>query len=221
MASIRRNQSRRIQLLWAGGGGSPIVIDFPLFIGSVTRHATLYGQVYAGQQSVPVGSYASRFGSSDAIIQYGLLSLVSCNLLTSTASTTFDVTASVAPNCSVTANNLSFGTLGVLNAAVDGGTTVSPLCTNGTPYTIGLNGGLSSATDPTQRRMTKASEFILYGLYRDAARTQPFGDTAGVNTVSGTGSGLAQSAPVYGRIPPQTTPSSRVYADTIVVTLTF
>ncbi|WP_457799041.1 spore coat protein U domain-containing protein [Methylocystis sp. S23] len=32
---------------------------------------------------------------------------------------------------------------------------------------------------------------------------------------------LAQSAPVYGRIPPQTTPSSRVYADTIVVTLTF
>ncbi|WP_442756121.1 spore coat U domain-containing protein [Methylocystis sp. JAN1] len=206
---------------WAGGGGSPIVIDFPLFIGTVTRHATLYGQVSAGQQSVPVGSYASHFSSSDATIQYGLLSLVSCNLLTSTASTTFDVAASVAPNCSITANNLNFGTLGVLNAAVEGGTTVSPQCTNGTPYTVGLNGGLSSATDPTQRKMTKAGEYIFYGLYRDAARTQPFGDSAGINTVSGTGSGLAQSVPVYGRIPPQITPSSGLYADTIIVTLTF
>lgn len=206
---------------WAAGGGSPIVIDFPLFIGPVTKTATLYGRVYAGQQTTPVGTYASHFGAADAVIQYGLLSLINCNLLTATASTTFDVTADVSPNCSVTANNLNFGTLGILNAGADGATTVSPVCTNGTPYIIGLNGGLSSATDPTQRKMSKAAEFILYGLYRDAARTQPFGDTPGVNTVGGTGTGLPQSAPVYGRIPPQATPSSGLYNDTIVVTLTF
>lgn len=205
---------------WAGGG-SPMIIDFPLFIGTVTKDATLYGRIYSGQQTVPVGQYASHFSTSDAIIQYGLLSLLNCNLLTGTSSTTFDVTASVAPNCSVSASNLSFGTLGILNTVADGATTVSPVCTNGTPYTIGLNGGLSSATDPTQRKMTKATEFILYGLYRDPARTQPFGDTIGVDTISGTGSGLPQSVPVYGRISPQTTPSSGVYNDTIVVTLTF
>lgn len=206
---------------WAGGGGNPIIVDFPLFIGSAQKTAPLYGQVYAGQQTTPVGTYSSHFSTSDAVIQYGLLSLVSCNLLTSTARTTFDVTGTVSPNCSVTANNLDFGTLGLLNTYSDGSTTVSPVCTNGTPYTIGLDGGLSSATDPTQRKMTKASQFITYGLYRDATRTQPFGNTTGVNTVSGTGSGLPQSVPVYGRIPPQITPSSGVYSDTIVVTLTF
>lgn len=206
---------------WPAGGGNPIIVDFPLFIGTVTRTATLYGRVYSGQQTAPAGTYSTSFGTSDAVIQYGLLSLVSCNLLTATDHTTFNASAGVSTNCSVTASNLNFGTLGVLNAAVDGNTTVSPVCTNGTPYTIGLNGGLSSATDPTQRKMSKASEFILYGLYRDASRTQPFGDTPGVNTVSGTGSGLTQSVPVYGRILPQSTPSSGSYSDTIVVTLTF
>lgn len=206
---------------WPAGGGNPIIVDFPLLIGTDTKTANLYGRVYSGQQTAPAGAYSTSFGTSDAVIQYGLLSLISCDLLTARDRTTFTASASVSTNCSVTASNLNFGALGVLNAAVDGSTTISPVCTNGAPYTIGLNGGLSSAVDPTQRKMSKASEFILYGLYRDAARTQPFGDTAGVNTVSGTGAGVSQSVPVYGRIPPQSTPSSGAYSDTIVVTLTF
>ena len=74
---------------------------------------------------------------------------------------------------------------------------------------------------PTQRKMTKAAEFVLYGLYRDSARSLPFGNTIGTNTLAGTGTGLAQSATVYGRIPPQATPSPGTYNDTIVVTLTY
>jgi hypothetical protein len=57
----------------------------------------------------------------------------------------------------------------VLAANTDATTTVAPHCTNGTPYNIGLDGGLSGALNPTQRKMTKAAEFVLYGLYRDAA----------------------------------------------------
>ncbi|MBL1257847.1 spore coat protein U domain-containing protein [Methylocystis sp. Sn-Cys] len=34
---------------WRAGGGNPIIIAFPLFIGTVTRTATLYGQIYYGQ----------------------------------------------------------------------------------------------------------------------------------------------------------------------------
>jgi len=47
-------------------------------------------------------------------------------------------------------------------------------CTSGTAYTISLDGGFSGATNPTQRKMTKGSEFITYGLYRDASGTLPF-----------------------------------------------
>ena len=89
------------------------------------------------------------------------------------------------------------------------------------PYTVALNGGNDAATDPTLRKMSKGAEKITYGLYRDAARTQPWGSTSGTNTVAGTGSGLAQSLTVYGRVPVQATPSPGAYADTIVVTLTY
>lgn len=207
--------------IWPAGGAGAVAVDFPLFIGASTKTATIYGRIYSGQQTVSAGSYLSSFSGSDAQINYGLLSLVNCNLLTATATTTFNATANVPTTCSVTTNDLNFGTIGALTAIKDGSTTLSPLCTNGTPYTIGLNGGLSLATDPTQRKMTNLAEFVVYGLYRDSARTLPFGNSIGVNTLAGTGSGLTQSVPVFGRIQPQTTPSPGVYNDTIVVTLTY
>lgn len=206
---------------WAGGGASAVTVDFPLFIGTSNQTRTVYGRVYSGQQTVPAGAYLSSFSSTDAQIQYGLLSLVSCSLLTNTATTTFNATATVPTTCSISTNDLDFGTAGTLTANNDSSTTLSPVCTNGTAYNIGLNGGLSGATDPTQRKMTKAAEFVLYGLYRDPARSLPFGNIIGTNTATGTGSGLTQSVPVFGRIPPQATPSPGIYNDTIVVTLTY
>jgi len=67
-----------------------------------------------------------------------------------------------------------------------------------------------------------AKKARFYGLYKDIDRTQPWGDasTPG-STVSGTGSGANQTLTVYGRVPPQTTPSAGVYADTVVVTVTY
>jgi len=182
--------------------------------------STVYGRVFSGQQTVPAGSYLSTFSGTDAEIKFGAVG-GSCNTLSSTATTTFNVTATVPTTCSVATNNLNFGTTGVLTANTDATTTVAPDCTNGAPYRIGLDGGLSGATDPTQREMTKAAESVLYGLYRDAARSLPFGNTSGTNTLAGTGTGLAQSATVYGRIAPQSTPSPGTYNDTIVVTVTY
>jgi spore coat protein U-like protein len=206
--------------LWSGAGAGPVAINVPLLLGSNTVTQTVYGRVFSGQQTVPAGSYLSTLSATDAEIQYGALGL-GCGLLTLTATTTFNVTATVPTACTVAANNLNFGTVGVLAANADASTTLSPLCTNGTPYNIGLDGGLSGATDPTQRKMTLGAQSVLYGLYRDSARSLPFGNTIGTNTLTGTGTGLAQSVPVYGRIPPQSCPSPGTYNDTIVVTLTY
>ena len=60
---------------------------------------------------------------------------------------------------------------------------------------------------------------ITYGLYLDAARSLPWGNTVGSNTTSATGSGVSQGSTVYGRIAPQTTPKPGAYSDTIVVTV--
>lgn len=63
---------------------------------------------------------------------------------------------------------------------------------------------------------------MTYGLYKDAARSQPWGDaTTPGSTVAGAGNGLVQQLTVYGRVPPQTTPSPGTYTDTVVVTLTY
>src|SRR5262249_20109527 len=133
----------------------------------------------------------------------------------------FTVSATNATTCSVSASTLNFGATGVLRSALDATSSVTVTCTNAAPYTVALDGGLSGATNPTQRKMTQAGQTITYGLYQDAARTQPWGDSAGTNTTAGTGSGLAQSFTIYGRVPAQTTPAPGTYTDTVVVTLSY
>lgn len=206
--------------LWGASGANSVVVDFGIGGGQATR--TIFGRVFAGQQSVPAGSYSSAFTGLDASINYGLLSsFLGCGILTTTNTTTFNVTATVPTTCTLSTNNLDFGGAGLLNSNKDSSTLLSVSCTNGTSYNVGLDGGLSGASDPTQRKMTKGAEQIIYGLYHDAARTLPFGNVIGVDTATGTGSGTSQTINVYGRIPPQTTPSAGLYSDTIVVTLTY
>ena len=69
--------------------------------------------------------------------------------------------------------------------------------------------------------MTKGSESVLYGLYRDNSRAQPWGSTNGADTVSGTGNGFAQPNSVFGRVSAQATPSPGVYQDTVVATVNY
>lgn len=208
---------------WPAGAASAVGFNMALSAGgSGSRSVTIYGRVYGGQSTAAPLAYGSTLSGIDARIRYGLLSfLLGCDLLTVTQATSFNVTANVPATCRITTSDLNFGPAGVLAAPLDAMTTLSPTCTNGTAYQIGLNGGLSGASDPTLRRMTKGAEAILYGLYRNTARTQPFGETLGTDTLAGIGSGSAQTTTVYGRVPAQPTPSPGTYADTITATVTY
>ena len=208
---------------WAGGGASPVGFNIVLSAGgSGSRNLTIFGRVYSGQSTAAALAYSSSFTGANARIRYGLVSfLLGCNLLTAAQTTSFAVTANVPATCRVTTNPLSFGSFGVLSAQQDASTTLAPTCTSGTAYQIGLDGGLSGATNPTLRRMTKGAEIVTYGLYRNAGRTQAFGQTLGVDTLADTGSGASQPITVYGRVPAQATPSPGLYSDTIVVTVTY
>ena len=149
--------------------------------------------------------------------------LTNCSTIGSSlqASPSFAVRATVQARCTVSATSLDFGSVGVIATARDATNTLSLVCTRDAPYIVALNGGVSNATDPAQRKITRASEFIRYGLYRDGARSQPWGATAGVDTAAGTGLGTTQNYTVYGRVPAQATPSPGTYADTVVVTISY
>jgi spore coat protein U-like protein len=116
--------------LWAGAGAGSVSINVPLLLGTNTVTSTVYGRVFSGQQTVPAGSYLSSFSSTDAEIKYGAIGL-GCNTLPSTATTTFNVNATVPTTCTIATNNLNFGTAGTLSANTDATTTLTPTCTNG------------------------------------------------------------------------------------------
>lgn len=216
--------------------GSPPTVDIPLNvtalgliqIGTNSASRSVYARIPAGQQAVPPGIYSSTFLGSQTAVNYGgflldlpLLAPTCSSLTTPNLQAAFTVTATVVPNCTVTASNLDFGTTGILTAAVTASSALTVTCTATTPYTVALNGGASAATDPTQRRMTRGSERVVYGLYRDSSWTEPWGDETGLNTLGRIGTGFPQVHQVNGRVPPQATPSPGTYVDLIVATVTY
>jgi spore coat protein U-like protein len=211
--------------LWGFAGSYPSpTIDVALDgSGSGSASQTLFGQISAGQPTSPAGLYASSFAGAQSSVAYAYSTVGTCATIGTSHATTapFTVTATNATNCSVSASNLNFGTTGVLRTALDGMSSITVTCTNSAPYTVALGGGLSGATDPTQRKMSQASTTITYGLYQDASRVTAWGDTVGANTMAGIGSGLAQTFTVYGRVPAQNTPAPGTYADTVVMTISY
>jgi spore coat protein U-like protein len=211
--------------LWGFAGSYPSpTIDVALNgSGSGGASQTVFGQIWAGQPTLPAGLYASSFAGAQTSVAYAYSTVGTCATIGTSHATTapFSVTATNATNCLVSVSALNFGSTGVLSAAHDAASSISVTCTNAAPYTVALDGGLSSATNPAQRKMSQASEQVSYGLYQDASRAVPWGDLVGVNTRAGTGSGLAQTLTVYGRVPAQTTPSPGTYSDTVVMTVSY
>ena len=171
-----------------------------------------------------VGIYAATFfalvvGDYQAAAQAG----------TATANMTVQIT--ITASCSINAATLDFGSnagTALLSANVDASTTVSVTCTNGSPYSIGMDNGAN--VNVTQRRMKNgASNYLNYNLYTDAPRTSAWTTAASSSTCTtanscalGAGTGSAQSVSIYGRVPiVATAPTAGVYTDTVVMTITY
>ncbi|QND53210.1 spore coat U domain-containing protein [Phyllobacterium sp. 628] len=213
--------------IWPYAARAPgFLVEFTTILGPLlgggSTTINLYGQIFAGQAAAPAGTYLSTFAGANATFRFRYDDGAGCATASgatgSPASFTTQITLS--NDCMVTAQNIDFGPKGVLNSNVDQSGQVNVTCTPTVPYSISLGLG-GTGTSPTTRKMTKAAESITYGLYQDSNRTVPWGNTIPTNTVAGTGNGTAQSITVYGRVPPQNTPSPGVYSDTIIVTVTY
>jgi spore coat protein U-like protein len=136
-----------------------------------------------------------------------------------TATATFTVSATVQATCNITATNLSFGTY--TGTQTDATSTITVTCTNTSAWNLGLNAGTCPGATVTTRCMLNGAAHLNYALFRDAARTLNWGQTAGTDTLAGTGTGNAQASTVYGRIPGGQLPAPGAYTDTITATVTF
>jgi spore coat protein U-like protein len=104
---------------------------------------------------------------------------------------------------------------------VSGQTTLNATCTGQTPYFVALDNGLNGTSATARKMKSASSDLVTYGLYRDSARSLPWGTIATGQAQSGTGVGVAQVYTIYGQVPAQPTATAGTYTDRIVVTVTY
>ena len=143
--------------------------------------------------------------------------------IAATATTTFQVTATVISVCTVSATDLAFGNYDAsAGTPNDNTSTVSVTCSNGSPYTVALDAGTGTGATVAVRRMSNGGNTLDYSMYTTAGRTTVWGDgTGGTSMQANTGSGASQSYTVYGRIPTTQFVTAGSYADTVTATVTY
>lgn len=136
-----------------------------------------------------------------------------------TATDTLLVTATVSAACVVSTSPVAFGVYNpTAGTVLDGTGTVSVTCTNGTSYSVALDGG--GQADVLARAMSNHPDLLTYQLYSDAARTTVWGTTGG-DLVNATGTGVQVDHTVYGRVAASQNVAVGSYTDTVNVTVTY
>jgi spore coat protein U-like protein len=214
-------------------GTTPISVTLnkPIISGNATvsTSVTIYGKIAANQPTVPTVNnsstfYAQDFAATDTVLGVGFYILLAptCATVTGTAGAfPFEANATVLNNCTITATTVAFAPAGLLTRALNAAGNLSVQCTNSDAYRIALDGG--SAGSVTARKMQRSGGGAVgYQLYLDSAFNVPWGDgTGGTSMLTGTGTGLTQTIPVYGVVPVQATPAPGSYSDTITATISF
>lgn len=135
---------------------------------------------------------------------------------TTTANMT--VSSTVIASCTVSVTALSFGSY--TGSVLTGTATISPTCTNGTTYNVGISAGTASGATVNARKMTNGASTLNYSLLQSSGGSN-WGNTVGSDTVPKTGDGTTQTLTVFGTIPASQTSPLGSYSDTVVVTITF
>jgi spore coat protein U-like protein len=128
------------------------------------------------------------------------------------------------PSCTISVTSVAFGNYNVFTTTADDSTgTITYRCNStAANISISLSDGSSSTFSP--RTLRKGSEILQYNLYRNAARTQIWGDGTGgtsVYTRANPPNNSNVNLTIYGRIPAQQDVSAGSYTDTVSAVINF
>lgn len=146
------------------------------------------------------------------------------------AASALNVGATVDIRCQIIAPSVAFGTYTPTSPTpLDATGNISVNCTDSIVNFImhvrmnqGQNPGPgSTAANPIRRMSNGAAGRMRYGLYRDAARTQNWGDTLGSAVFPGFFASYPVLIPVYGRVPALQSVLAGSYQDAVLATLWF
>ena len=130
------------------------------------------------------------------------------------------VTAQAEANCTISTTSVAFGSYDVFSATPrDANGTVQIDCTPRENIQVTLSRGSSSVFNP--RTLRSGSNILNYNLFRNAARTQIWGDGSAGTSTSSANNVRNTTLTVYGRVPAAQDAAVGNYADTIVATVIF
>jgi spore coat protein U-like protein len=132
--------------------------------------------------------------------------------------------AAQSPSCTISVSSVAFGPYSVFTTTpADSTGTITYSCNSAAAnISISLGNGSSSTFSP--RTLGKGGEVLSYNLYRNAGRTQIWGDGTGgtsVYTRANPPSNGDVNLTVYGRIPAQQDVSAGDYSDTVSAVINF
>lgn len=143
----------------------------------------------------------------------------------------FTVSATVANNCSISAANVSFGTVNAGSAATNTSSTVTLTCNKGaTVSSVALNNGANASG--TQKRMINGTEFLNYNIdvptgaaFNGCPAAAAGPEWNATNTIVATPLFTTTGGPkqinICASIPANQFPAAGSYTDTVAVTATY
>jgi spore coat protein U-like protein len=140
-----------------------------------------------------------------------------------TASATFDVSITVEADCTITVDDLAFGTVTDLTPEIEASTTGAVTCTGISPVSVSFDAGTGGASTFATRQMALGTDTVDYNLYADAAHTEILGDgSTGTVTIDFTSTGGDDAFDVFGQTAPAQNPKpAGTYTSTVTATVTF
>ena len=231
-------------IIWGSTGNGTVPLPFTANFsipkksggvnGRVSGSTTMTGQLLSGQGAAPVGNYQDFFsaagGHTSISWSSGGSAPVDCTG-TSSGSFAFTVKAAVTKSCTVSAgaaSNIQIGPAsGVPAGSVSssGTNSIGVTCSGGTPYYIGLSPSNSNTVGAGVMSGTGANtDKVPYQLRSVSTSGPVWGNTATAsavgNGVAGTGTGVAQSVPVFAVAPSANfTPDN--YTDIVTVIVNY
>jgi spore coat protein U-like protein len=158
-----------------------------------------------------------------ALLAFGGFSVAA---MAATTSDTFDVKLTITAACSVTAglgSDIDFGSQSSTATNLAQTNNISVTCSKTTPYDIGLlpsaaNSGTANGTG--NMASVSTTDDVPYALWQDSSHTTVWGNTVSTNTLQNTGTGSAQSIPVFATVASANF-APGTYLDTVTVTVTY
>jgi len=151
----------------------------------------------------------------------GLASL-SVPAFAGSAQTQFQISATVAGSCSISATDVNLGAYVPGASTLEGTGTIGYQCTPGLSPAIALDNGLYSP-NPNNRILVNNSSSLSYQIYQDSGYSTVWGDgTNGSSVESVTADGNNDTTTVYVAVPTNITGVvAGTYSDTVTATISW